>query len=543
MKGKIKYILLFLTPLLLAQCANVVAPTGGAKDVTPPKVVAAKPENHSTSFDGRKIQLTFDEFVTLNNASQEVLVSPPLTAKPDIKLSGKTVSIKFKEDLKPNTTYTILFGEAVKDLHEGNLFKDYHYSFSTGDVIDTLSLAGKVLNADDKKPVAEIFVSLYAATDSLNTLPDSLFIQPLRRIPEFIAKTNKEGDFRFYGLPNKPFLVFAVEDMNANRYYDLPNEKVAFLDTLVAPTDSMNLILYAFTEIDTTQMLLESKLVEEGMLRFVFRRPAENISITTPDSLPEAFRKVEVWSREHDTLCWYFTPEVRDSLRVDIHSENDTLINSTIHFGLHYKGAKPRDERTARILKISNNLKNNLLMPGEDLLLRFSEPIVAFHDSLRFEQTDAYGMEYRIDTVVADTINYDLKIADSVFYSVRGRTNQAFNLKFKRAKEADLGNIIIKVCPPAGQQVVVQLLNGKGGVLDQQMAAPVAGDSVSVVAFRQLLPGKYKLQAIIDVDCNGKWSTGNFHRRHLPEAIVPYKDELDLKAGWDIAPDDLWEPR
>ena len=133
--------------LLLSACANVVAPTGGAKDVTPPKVTEAVPANQGTGFNGRKIELTFDEYVTLNNANQNVIISPLLKEKPDIKLSGKTVVVKFKEDLRPNTTYTIDFGAAIKDLHEGNQLKDYVYSFSTGDHIDTLTLAGKVLNA------------------------------------------------------------------------------------------------------------------------------------------------------------------------------------------------------------------------------------------------------------------------------------------------------------------------------------------------------------------------------------------------------------
>ena len=525
-----RHIFIFVTALFLSGCANVVAPTGGAKDTTPPRVVEAKPANHSTEFVGNKVEITFDEFVTLNNASQQVLVSPPLATKPDIKLSGKTVSVKFKEELKPNTTYTINFGESVKDLHEGNLFKDYQYSFSTGDYLDTLSLKGKVLNADDKKPAADLFVSLYAATDSL-------FDQPMRRAPDFITKTDKEGVFGFHGLPNRCFLVFALQDMNANLYYDLPNEKVAFLDTLVTPMDSISLTLYAFTEVDTTQMLLESKLVEEGLLRFVFRHPAENVQVATNDVLPDAFKMVEVWSKQHDTLCWYFTPGVMDSLRVEIHSDTDTLINKEIQFSLHYKGSKPRNERDAHLLKASNNLKNNLLCSGEDLLLRFPEPVVKIiDDSLRLTQTDACGMEYRIDTTICDTVNYDFNFSDSVFYSVRGRTNKAFSLKFKRAGDNDFGAVIIKVCPPDGQQAIVQLLNNKGTVLEQQVV-----DTVAVLAFRQLLPGKYKLQAIIDADKNGQWSTGNFHRFFQPERVVPYKDEFDVKAGWDIAPDEIWK--
>lgn len=544
MKDKKLSILLILAAFLLTRCANVVAPTGGAKDVTPPKVVEAQPANHSIGFEGDKIEITFDEYVTLNNATQQVLVSPPLATKPDIKLSGKTVSIKFKEALKPQTTYTIHFGEAVKDLHEGNLFKDYPYSFSTGDHLDTLNLTGKVLNADDKKPVADLFVSLYTASDSV-------FALPCQQAPDHIAKTDKEGNFIFHGLPDHRFLVFALQDMNSNFYYDLPNEKVAFLDTLVAPSDSVSFTLYAFTEIDTTQMLLESKLVEEGLLRFVFRHTADKVYVTTKDSLPEAFNMVEVWSKQRDTLCWYFTPEVMDSLQVQIQSDVDTLINSKIHFDLHYKGASSRNERNARTLRIGNNLKNNLLPPGADLVLRFSEPVVGIqlHDTstliagtdtlfntMRFERIDDYGLEYRLATTIYDTLNYVLNMTDSVFFSARGRTHKAFSLKLKRAGDNDFGAVVMKVIPPDQGQAVVQLLDNKGAVLDEQLV-----DSIATVAFRQLIPGKYKLRAIIDIDRDGQWSTGSFHHRALPETILFYKDEFDVKSGWDIAPDEVWE--
>ena len=174
MIGKIKYL---SAVLLLSACANVVAPTGGPKDTTPPKVVEASPKNHGTNFDGHKIELTFDEFVTLNNANQEVMVSPLLANKPDVKLSGKTVTVKFKEDLKPNTTYTIDFGEAIKDLHEGNLFKDFAYSFSTGSQLDTLTLAGKVINADDEKAANDLFVTLYDSESDI--MPIGKHISPV----------------------------------------------------------------------------------------------------------------------------------------------------------------------------------------------------------------------------------------------------------------------------------------------------------------------------------------------------------------------------
>ena len=606
---KVKHILIIVGLLFMAflaqQCANAVAPTGGPKDEKPPVVVEAVPENHSINFNGKKIEITFDEYITLENANQNVLISPPLSEKPDIKLKNKTVVIKFKEDLAPNTTYTINFGASIKDLHEGNPFKDYVYSFSTGDHIDTLAIAGKVLNASDKKPVDGVYVSLYAADrDNLDSLP-------MTTIPDYLTKTDKEGKFSLNGLADKKYLVFALKDANANLYFDLPNEEVAFLDTLVAasllkmpkpPTvdsiapdstlllndsiqpikmdsvindslsvtkttdtlaidtaknlynqNALNLTLYMFTEVDSTQVLLEKKLVEEGLLRFVFRHPAKDAIVMTPEMLPDSFNLVTTHSPEYDTITWYFTPNVKDSLWVQV--KYDTVINDSTRYNLKFKelGSNRRRKTEPKKLGISNNLLNKVgLIPGQDLILKFNEPIVkyqmrdsaifkhdstVYYDRLAFEPADEYGMEYKLITPFSADSSYSFEIPDSVFWGIRGRTNEAIKVNFHVLKDDEYGNIYITVVPPEGmKQVMVQLTNESGKVLKEQVIT-----QKEEVMFEHLMPAKYKLRALLDADGNGKWSSGNYHLRMLPETILEYKDPLDLKAGWDIDLEDVWD--
>ena len=609
---KLKHILfaigVILTAFLAQQCANAVAPTGGPKDETPPKVVGTVPENQSVNFTGKKIEITFDEFITLDNANQNVLISPPLSEKPDIKLKNKTVSIKFKETLAANTTYTINFGSAIKDLHEGNQLKDYVYSFSTGDHIDTLCIAGKVLNAEDKKPVENAYVSLYSADrDNLDSLP-------LCAKPNYITKTDKEGHFRLSGLADKKYLVFALKDVNSNLFFDLPNEEVAFLDSLVPAsypqtsrpqvvdtmaTDSillindnlllfndsllindtaqlrpdsaiiiqkdtvpqrifdqnaLNLTLYMFMEVDSTQVLLEKKLIEEGLLRFVFRHPAKDAVVMTSEMLPDTFNLVPLHSAEFDTVWWYFTPNVKDSLWVQV--KYDTLINDSSRYSLKFKesgGGGRKRKREVEKLKINNNtIIQGGLKPGEDFILKFSEPIVryemrdsaifkrdttVFYNQLTFEQADENGLEYRLLADLENDANYHIEVPDSVFFGIRNRTHDPIKADFHLLSEDEYGNIYITVIPPEGmKQVVVQLTDENGKVLKQQ-----AITKKEEVMFEFLAPAKYKLRAILDADGNGKWSTGNYHRRVLPETAIEYKDPLDLKAGWDIDLDEPWE--
>ena len=594
---------MLLTAFLVQRCANAVAPTGGPKDETPPKVVGIMPENHSINFSGKKIELTFDEYITLENANQNVLISPPLSEKPDIKLHNKTVVVKFKEPLADNTTYTINFGAAIKDLHEGNQLKDYVYSFSTGDHIDTLCIAGKLLNASDKKPVEDAYVSLYATDrDNLDSLP-------LSTKPNYITKTDKEGNFRLNGLADKKYLVFALKDVNSNLYFDLPNEEVAFLDSLVpasypqtpkpqvvdtmatdstslindsiplAAADSLteivsdsllkmpkdtvpqrifdqkalNLTLYMFTEVDSTQVLLEKKLIEEGLLRFVFRHPAKDAVVMTPEMLPDTFNLVTLHSAEYDTVWWYFTPNVKDSLWVQV--KYDTIINDSTRYSLKFKesGGNKKRKHEPEKLKVSNNtIIQGGLKPGEDFILKFSEPIVRYemrdsaifkrdtivsYNKLDFEQADDYGLEYKLMADLEDEINYTIEIPDSVFFGIRGRTHERIKAEFHRLKDDEYGNIYITVVPPEGmKQVIVELTDESEKVLKSQII-----NKKKEVMFEYLAPAKYKLRAILDADGNGKWSTGNYHRRTLPETVIEYKDPLDLKAGWDIDLDEPWE--
>ena len=527
---------LLLTAFLAQRCANAVAPTGGPKDDKPPVVVAAIPENQSINFLGKKIELTFDEYITLDNANQNVLISPPLSEKPDIKLKNKTVVIKFKEELAANTTYSINFGSAIKDLHEGNLFKDYIYSFSTGDHIDTLRIAGKVLNAEDMKPMEDAYVGLYAGDrDNLDSLP-------LSTAPNYITKTDKEGKFSLNGLADKKYLVFALKDVNSNLYFDLPNEEVAFYDSLVQPRDSLDLTLFMFTEVDSTQVLLEKKLVEEGMLRFVFRHPAKEAMVMTPEMLPDSFKLVMTHSPEYDTIKWFFSPKVKDSLWV--HVKHDTVINDSSRYSLKFKepGGNRRRKTEPKKLTVSNNLLGNVgLIPGQDFILKFSEPIVSYQmpDSveLAFEPVDETCMEYKLTTPFSADSTYSFEIPDSVFFGIRGRTHDAIKLSFHVIKDDEYGNIYITVIPPKDmKQVVVQLTNENGKVLKEE-----AITQEQEVMFDHLMPAKYKLRALLDADGNGKWSTGNYHRRTLPETVVDYKDPLEIKAGWDIDLKDAWD--
>ncbi len=209
--------------LLGRECAQQGSPSGGPRDEDPPKVVSCEPANYSTRFGSKRIEITFDEFIVLDNVNQELVVSPPMKEKPEVRLRKKTLIVEIADTLKENTTYTFNFGSAIKDLHEGNKLLNYEYAFSTGDVLDSLSVRGTLRNAVDLSvPDEPVTIMLY------DDLRDSV---PLTDIPLYVGRSDEKGNFSVNNLRPDLYKVFALKDGNYNLLYDLPTEVIGFLDT------------------------------------------------------------------------------------------------------------------------------------------------------------------------------------------------------------------------------------------------------------------------------------------------------------------------
>jgi hypothetical protein len=209
--------------LVIYGCAKIGSPTGGPKDETPPKIVSSNPVNYSTVFDGKKIEIKFDEFIQLKNIYKELIISPPLKERPITKLKGKSLVIDLNNELRDSTTYTLNFGNAIADNNEGNVLPNFEFVISTGSHVDSMSVTGILLNAFNLKPEDEpVNIMLY---ENLN---DSA---PYFEIPSFIGKTNKDGTFAVNNIKSDTFKIFALQDANSNLLFDIASEKIAFIDT------------------------------------------------------------------------------------------------------------------------------------------------------------------------------------------------------------------------------------------------------------------------------------------------------------------------
>lgn len=321
-------ILLSLLVLLLAACASIGSPDGGRFDETPPRVLGSTPVDGAVRVTGKKVQILFDEYVKLEKASEKVIVSPPQIETPNVRAEGKRVKVDLYDTLRPNTTYTIDFSDAIEDNNEGNPMGQYTFSFSTGAVIDTMEVSGHVLSADNLEPIKGIMVGLYPA--------DSAWADTLFRTHPFlrVSRTNGEGRFTVKGVKDGRYRVFALEDKDGDFLFSQKNERVAF-DTVIYSTgkypdvrmdtvwrdsvwyDSIRVVPYthytpddvvllAFLEDGQERHLLKSVYADPFSFTFFFTAPSDSMPVIKGLNFNESCLVADA-SEHNDTITYWVT--------------------------------------------------------------------------------------------------------------------------------------------------------------------------------------------------------------------------------------------
>ena len=204
----------FATVTVPTGCASIVPPLGGPRDSLPPVLVNANPVDSVLNFTGKKIVLTFDEFIQVDNVQQSLIISPTPKLNPIIDTKLRVMTINIKDTLLPNTTYSFNFGNSIKDVNEGNTFRNFTYLLSTGKYLDSLHLSGKVIIAETGKVDTTILVMLY------NSMDDSAVV---KEKPKYVTRIDSMGSFRFNNLPPATFAVYAWKDEGARRYLSRVN--------------------------------------------------------------------------------------------------------------------------------------------------------------------------------------------------------------------------------------------------------------------------------------------------------------------------------
>lgn len=555
-------------------CAKISAPTGGPKDLDPPVILKSLPENGTVSFSGKSFTITFDEYIVLDRISEKFMVSPPLATKPEVKLKGKSLVVSWEDDLADSTTYTFYFQDAIRDNNENNPINNYQYVFSTGPVLDSLSLTGNVFNASDLEIVEDVTVIMYS------NLSDTA---PRTMLPAYISRPDPSGGFMISNIRPGSYRLFALKDLNGNTRYDLDDEIFAFCDSVIdiTPENYFGLVpdTVTYRPAKATETTKPDKFVyglhrlyafqqppKKQYLKFTERKSSWGISFGL--ALPSDSGQVAVTISEADSASWYLehnferdtfmlwitNPEVYNRDLIDalitypFTDSTGTIIARTDTLSFRYtkpsapRGGPGRTPGLPVVTNIAGRIKPGAvpsfrtvtpLAEPDTSLIRLTQTVDSVVKVLpyQFVRDTASSRQFFMKATLEPGMTYSLLCRQGAFRDIFGVASDSAMYRILVATGEDFGSIKIKLAGYEGR-VIVQLINST-----EKLVSQIALDSPGEVSFPLLDKGKYRLKAVYDLNSDGNWTTGDFSLARMPEPVAYYPAELDVKINWALEQD------
>lgn len=579
------------TAALLFSCASIGNPSGGPRDEDPPRFVSASPSPGSVNVDPEKINILFDEIVNVKDAYDKVVVSPPLKSVPRVTSSGRRITVNFNDTLKPNTTYTIDFSNAIEDNNEGNKLQGFTYTFSTGPDLDTLSISGMVLSARNLEPMQGVLVGAHS------NLNDTAFT----RLPfERMAKTDDRGRFVIRGLKQIPYLVYALQDKDNDYKYANADEDLAYIGAMYIPyservetqdtiwnlragtVDTVvsrmrtrflpnDVLLRSFNSEEKPQYLVKYERVDSTRLSFIFNTKAANppiLKILGADSIAQGMVRegsltndtVIYWLRDMKTVRTDSLRVVADYLRTDTAGMLSPFSDSLNFYTsrpktLKAKKGNKRKEKEVKIsaedsikaitlgMKVNNSTTIDMFEP---ITIEFATPLerldsAAFHlmvktdsvfrpvpgEALLARRDSLSPRIYKIEYPWEYGGEYSLQIDTLAATGIYGKPTRPLKHDFKVKNEEDYCSMTFNISDFGDVPAFVELLNASDDVV---RTAKVEDGSAF---FPFLSPGKYYARIIEDHNGNGIYDTGNFEKHLQPDMAYYYPKAVNIKKNWD----------
>ncbi|MBK9256117.1 MAG: Ig-like domain-containing protein [Saprospiraceae bacterium] len=506
--------------LIVSSCASTGAPSGGPKDATPPKLDSIKSvRNFQTNYFPKQLDFYFDEFIEVRDAIKQVLVSPPTKYIPKVSHRGKKLTFRFddREILRENATYTINFGESIVDYTEGNKLNNFSFVFSTGDVIDSLSLEGTVIDAITEKPEDGILVMLY------DQKYDSVVV---KEKPFYFVKTDKNGKFKFENIRNDTFRILALKDENLNYLYDLPAEKTAFSDIDYILTDSTDYqILLRASIAESTPKSLSVNKKDFGKVNILFSSLPENVNIQSLNPEVIIYKEIKL-----DSVNIYYNTEI-DSF--NLLAGKDTI------------QVKPRGKQAflekAKFKQTSSNL-TFAMRTFDSLAIEFNHPIellnadsIILFDSVGILDNKIVKLSENNKKLIIrsddwrEDKKYNLLFIPGSLTDIFGIKNDSIQLKFGLLNTSQLAGLDLTISGLDSTLHYVVKISTGGNLKFNFGLSDVKTHKQS---FRSLIPEKYNVEIIEDKNRNGKWDPGDYWKKFQPENIKVSESEK-LRANWD----------
>lgn len=587
---------LLMLMIVVYSCASMGNPDGGPYDEEPPKFVRSTPKPFAINSKEKKVTIEFDEFIKLEKAAEKVVVSPPQLEQPEIKASGRKVVVGLVDSLRPNTTYTIDFADAIVDNNEGNPLGNYAFTFSTGTTIDTMEVSGTVLSASDLEPVKNIQVGLHS------DLSDSAFMKkPFDRV----SRTDSRGHFSIRGIAPGKYRIYALMDGNQNYLFDSKTEMIAFSDSIIIPAmedamrqdtiwkDSLtidtiksvgytrflpdDIILRAFKEENDRQYLTRSERDKENHFVLTFSARADTLPTLKGLNFDERDAFIIEKTDRNDSICYWIKDSLiyqMDTLEIQMDylatDTLDRLVPQTDTLFLANKLTRAeREKLEAKAAEVKEKERKKKEKKGEKiepeptkfLTLNVDAPsafdldrnvYLSFDEPVASIDTAAIHMEIKKDSLWEE-IPF-LFVSDSVLprkYEILAEWEPEKEYQLSIDSMAFKGVYGLHT-NKVKQTMKVKKLNEYGTILlnitgaDSTAVVELLDGSGKVLRqqritpqntadFYYLNPGtKFYIRLFNDRNGNGVWDTGKYSEHLQPEEVYYFPKVWEMKANFDF---------
>ena len=584
MKRLIRKVLAVVTVIAaLYSCASIGRPDGGPLDETPPRFIGSTPAAGALNNTKTKVSLSFDEFIKLEKANEKVVISPPQVQQPEIKASGKKISVNLLDSLKPNTTYTIDFSDAIVDNNEGNPLGNFAFTFSTGSAIDTMEVSGTLLEASNLEPVKGMLVGMHS------NLSDTAFTKlPFDRV----ARTDSRGHFTIRGVAPGKYRIFGLMDADQNFAFSQKSEALAFNDSLVIPrweerirqdttwVDSLtidtvverkytyylpdNVILRSFKEDLFSQYLVKNERLTPEKFTLYFAAKADTLPVLKGLNFDERDAFIIEKNLTNDTIHYWVKDSLlykQDTLSLSLNylytdtlnqlvPRTDTLnlVAKTVKKAVDEpkkkkkkKGEEEEPEPT-KFLHVSTYIPSTMDV-YDYISLSFDEPIASFDSAaihlkqkvdtlwedipFTFEQDSLQLRKYNLYYEWEPTREYEFSVDSTAIHGIYGLFTDKIKQNIKVRSLEEYGAIYFNVSG-CDSIAFVELLDTQDKVVRK---VPVVNGQAD---FYFLNPGKYCARLINDTNGNGVWDSGEYETKRQPEMVYYYPQILEPKANWEV---------
>ena len=526
-------VILFYT-LIVSSCAQVAAPPGGKKDTLAPKIISSIPTQKSKNYTGRKIELTFNEYVDVKNINQELLVTPSIGFY-ETKINPKGLSIVLDSSLQKNTTYTFNFRNAVSDISERNIAKNVKVVFSTGNLIDSLSIKGNVKNLDNHKNVENALVALYPFNDTLS-------IEKIK--PYYFTKTDTSGNYHLENIAAGKYFMSSFIDINNNLLvntnkepYDIISNKYIDLQKSI---ENQN---FQVSQQNVDSLKIQKTTTTAKTILYDFNRGLKDVSITSLVSKDEKY----VYQIENNQSVRLYKSKL---------NSNDTLyltLNITDSLGrqknIKVKSKFREANKKEKIVKQSFNFNTypkptDRFSPVDSIQIDFQKPIASWNiDYIYFQIDSLHRIKLKENQVKLNRyknqliipFNYlpkekvKLILEKNAFVSIEQDSSDAYELEVLKEDVENYGLISGKLSNPKKNiQYIIQLINER----DQSVAYQLIGNNS--FTFQYILPETYLIKVVEDTNADLYWTPGNLKTFTRPERIFFLPGKLKLKANFEL---------